>query len=187
MGLTLRRRDFLALSVAGVAGLALLKVGGRALLGVTPPKRVRSYTHLSARQAATITAAGLAFVGPAGDAAYSAGDWDPAEGMDQMLALLAPDQRGQIGMAVLLLEEWTLGLSGFSSWSRDAQLALLASWRTSSLALHRTIWGLLHAATCSTFSGTEAGWVVMDYPGPCVGAGRPPGQTAAFEWDEIVP
>lgn len=184
----LRRRDFLALSALGVGTLAVAKVGGRWALGVTPPARaLPALTHLSARQAATVTAAALAMVGPRAEAAYDAGRWDPAGDTDALLGRLAADQRDQLLMALTLFEEWTLGLSGFSSWTREAQRARLAAWRTADLGLKRSVWGFLHAATCSSFSGTEAGWEAMGYPGPTVGTGRPPGQTAAFDWDEAVP
>ncbi|MCB9664934.1 MAG: hypothetical protein H6732_12535 [Alphaproteobacteria bacterium] len=184
----LRRRDFLTLGVAGVAGLAGLKAGGRWLLGVTPPALpLPSLVHLSARQAATVTAAALAMVGPHGEAAYAEGRWEPAADVDALLGRLAADQRDQLGLALILFEEWTPGLSGFSSWDREAQRARLAAWRTSRLGLHRGVWGFLHAACCSSFSGSEAGWETMAYPGPCVGTARPPGQTATFAWDEVVP
>ena len=166
----LRRRDFLALSVLGMGGLIGVKVGGRYLVGVQAPVRaLPALTHLSTRHAATITAAALAMVGPAAEAAYGAGVWDPAADVDNLMGRLAQDQRSQLAIGLTLFEEWTLGLSGFSAWSREAQRAHLARWRTSSLAVHRSIWGFLHAACCSSFSGTEAGWQVMDYPGPTRG------------------
>lgn len=184
----LRRRDFLALSALGVGGLAALKVGGRWAIGVTSPARlVPALSHLSARQAAIVTAAALAMVGPRGEAAYAAGAWDPAGDTDALLGRLAADQRDQLGLALHLFEEWTWGLTGFTSWSRAEQRATLAAWRTSRLGLKKSVWGFLHAATCSSFSGTPAGWAAMAYPGPCVGTGRPPGQTASFDWDEAVP
>ncbi len=186
----LRRRDFLALSVVGVGGAALIKVGGRWVIGASDPPGspdLSGLLHLSQRQARIVTAAALAMVGPAAEEAFVQGKWSPARGVDDLLGRLASDQRSQLGVALHLLEEWTVGLRGFSSWSREDQRALLARWRTSSLGLHRSVWGFLHAATASTFSGSEAGWEVMGYPGPCVGLGRSPGQTAIFEWDERVP
>lgn len=184
----LRRRDFLAAAVLGVAGLAALKVGGRWLVGVPAPARaLPALTHLDARRAATVTAAALALVGPRGQAAYEAGRWDPAADVDALLGRLHADTRDQLLLGLVLFEEWTWGLSGFSSWDRTTQVATLAAWRTSGLALQRGIWGFLHAACCSSFSGVEAGWEAMGYPGPCVGTARAPGQTAAFAWDEAVP
>ena len=108
--------------------------------------------------------------------------------VDGMFGNLAPDQRQALGMGIHLLEEWTVGLTGFSRLSRDNQVAFLAGWRTSRLALHRTVWGALHAMTVSSFAAVEAGSkTLMGHPGPCVGTGRPPGQTALFVWDEAVP
>lgn len=184
----LRRRDFLTLSAVGVGVLAVAKVGGRWMLGAQAPARaLPELVHLTPRQAATVTAAALVMVGPRGEAAYLAGDWDPARGTDDLLGRLAPGQRDQLGLALILFEEWTLGLKGFSSWTRETQLATLAAWRTSTLGLQRSVWGFLHASACSSFSGSEAGWAAMAYPGPCVGTGRAPGQSATFDWDEVVP
>lgn len=184
----LRRRDFLAASVLGVGALAAFKVGGRWAIGVAAPGRATpALPHLSARHAATVTAAALALVGPRGEAAYAAGRWDPATDVDGLLARLPADQRDQLVLALTLFEEWTLGLTGFSSWDRATQRATLAAWRTSRLGLQRSVWGFLHAACASSFSGCEAGWEAMAYPGPCVSTGRPPGQTVAFDWDEAVP
>lgn len=185
----LRRRDFLALTVLGVGGLAAVKVCGRLLVGAADPAfppGPAPLQHLSPRQAAIATAAALAMVGPAAEAAYLAKRWQPAAGVDGLLDLLYPDQRALIGLGLNLLEEWTLGLRGFSSWDRPTQRAFLDDWRTSPLGLKRSIWGFLHAATCSSFSGTEAGWELVGYPGPCVGR-RAPGQSALVDWDEAVP
>lgn len=184
----LRRRDLLAASVLGVAALAALKAGGRWVAGVRVPARpLPALTHLSPRAASTVTAAALAMVGPRGEAAYEAGRWEPAADVDQLLGRLAADQRDQLLLALGLFEEWTLGWQGFSAWDRQTQRDTLAAWRTSSLGLQRSVWGFLHAATCSSFSGSEVGWEAMGYPGPCVGTGRPPGQLVAFAWDEGVP
>lgn len=184
----LRRRDFLAATVLGVAGLAALKVGGRWFVGVPAPSRpLPALTHLDAWRAGTVVAAALAMVGPRGEAAYEAGRWDPAADVDRLLGGLAADQRDQLLLALRLFEEWTVGLDGFSSWDRETQRSTLAAWRTSRLGLQRSVWSFLHAACGSSFSGIEAGWEAMDYPGPCVGTGRAPGQSAAFDWDEAVP
>jgi hypothetical protein len=186
----LRRRDFLALSVLGVGGLAVLKIGGRLVVGAADPALsidAGTLQHLSQRQAAIVTAASHAMLGDASEAAYMAGRWSPASEIDALMGNLPQSQRAQIGLGLNLLEEWTWGLRGFSSWDRGTQRAFLDGWRTSSLAVHRSIWGFLHLACAAGFSGTEAGWEVMDYPGPCVGTNRSPGQTAHFEWDEAVP
>lgn len=184
----LRRRDFLGFAVLGVASVTAIKLGGRALLGTTPPTRpLPTLRYLSVRQAATVTAAGLAMVGPAAEQAYLAGDWEPAASVDALFGRLPDDQRQALGIALILFEEWTPGLSGFSSWDRDTQRQVLAKWRTSSLGIQRSVWGFLHGATASSFSGSPAGWKQMNYPGPVVRGSRSPGQTAHFEWDESVP
>ncbi len=187
----LRRRDFLKAGVAGLAGLAALKVGARVLWGAAPgpaPLPLSRLHHLSARQEAIVTAVALAMVGPAAAPAYIAGDWDPAGHVDNVMSGLAPDQAQALGLGIHLLEEWTLGVTGFSRLSTENQVAFLAGWRTSSLALKRTVWGALHAATVSSFSAVDAGSKgLMGHPGPCLGTGRPPGQTVQFEWDEAVP
>jgi len=184
-----RRRDLLKWSIVGVGGLAVLKVGGRLFIGAAPPAIPISsdVNHLNPRRAAIVTAAALAMTGPAGEEAYLRGRWDPAVGVDQLLGRLASDQRTIAGVGIDLLEEWCLGMKGFSSWTRERQVALLASWRTSNLVLHRSVWSFLHAATCSSYSATEAGWETMNYPGPNVGTERAPGQSALFTWDEAVP
>lgn len=188
---TLRRRDFLFAGVAGLGGLAAIKVGARVLWGNLPPELSRPtsrLSQLSARQEATVTAVALAMLGPQAKAAYLAGDWDPAGHMDGLLASFPPDQQKTVGAGIYLLEEWTFGVTGFSRLSRDKQVAFLAGWRTSSLAVHRTLWSVLHAGTVSSFSAISVGSKgVMGHPGPCVGTGRPPGQTAQFVWDEVVP
>lgn len=168
--------------------MATLKVGGRWALGVAAPGRpLPVLTHLAPRQAATVTAAALAMVGPRGEAAYNAGRWEPVADVDALLGRLPADQRDQLTLALTLFEEWTVGLSGFSSWDRATQQQTLAAWRTSRLGLQRSVWGFLHAACCSSFSGSDAGWEAMAYPGPNVGTDRPPGQTIPFDWDEAVP
>ncbi len=182
------RRQLFALPVLAAGGLAAAKVGGRWLLGAEGPSRpLPELTHLSPRQAAIVTAAALAMVGPAAEAAYEAGRWEPARDVDGLLGRLAADQRTTVGVGIHLLEEWTLGMRGFSSWDRATQRSTLTAWRTSGLALHRSVWGFLHAATCSSFSGSEAGWELAGYPGPLVGSSRPPGQSATLEWGEGVP
>lgn len=187
----LRRRDFLLAGVAGLGGLAAIKVGGRLLWGAAVPEvsyPADRLVHLSRRQEAVLVAVALAMVGPSAEQAYLSGAWDPAAHVDKTFDKLAPDQRLAFGMGIHLLEEWTWGLTGFSGRTREQQVAFLASWRTSSLALHRTIWGVLHSATSSSFAAVEAGSRgLMGHPGPCVGTGRAPGQTARFTWDEGVP
>jgi len=190
----LRRRDFLKLGVAGLGGYALLKVGVRGGLGSNPPVGVAlpdGLKHLETRHAAILCAGALAMVGPSGQAAYHAGRWQPARDADRMIGAMYEDQRGLVRTALNLFEESTWGMTGFSGLDEQAQQRHLASWRSSSLGLKRSVWGMLHAMTCSSFSGTPAGWDVMGYPGPCLKSaefpGRPPGQSVTFEWDERVP
>lgn len=184
----LRRRDFLKLSVLGVAGLAVVKVGGRAIMGVTPPARaLPSLAHLSPRQAATVTAVAIGIVGERAAAAYDAGEWEPAADLDALLGGFPPDKRAELLLAITLFEEWTVGLTGFSSWSKEAQQARLEDWRSSEMGLKQSVWGFLHAGSTSSFGFSAPGWRATDYPGPSVGTGRPPGQSARFEWDEVVP
>lgn len=185
----LRRRDLLALPVLLAGSAAAIKLGGRWLVGVSEPVRAPSVPlhHLSARQAATLTAAALAVAGPAAEAAYRAGTFDPVATAEGWLAGVAPDQAKTLALTLTILEEWTLGLRGFSSRTRDEQRSQLARWRNSDLTLKRQVWGVVHVFGTASFAGTEAGWAAMDYPGPCVGTGRVPGQTAPFEWDPVVP
>lgn len=190
----LRRRDFLKAAVLAAGAYATVKIGVRLFVGPSPPLRQHDPQRLavlSTRQEAIVTAVALAMVGPAAEMAYEGERWDPAAGVDRLLAGMALDQQQRLGLALHLLEEWTPGLVGFSGLDRPDQRAMLHRWSTSGLELQRSVWGFLHAATCSSFSAVEAGWEVMGYPGPCVagqaGAGRPPGQTARFQWDEVVP
>lgn len=191
---TLRRRDLLRALAGGAGLLALVKVGGRAVIGPALPARALDparLTTLSPRQEAIVTAAALAMVGTPGRAAYAAGDWDPALAFDAMLGEMPRDQRKLAGVSLHLLEEWGWGLSGFSSLAPDEAEARLAAWRTSDLALHRTVWALLHALCTAPFASSEAGLAALGHPGPCVASpghpGRPPGQSALFEWDPLVP
>ncbi len=190
----LRRRDFLKLGVVTLGGYALLKVGVRGVLGARPPAGASlpdGLKHLEKRHAAILSAAALAMVGPAAEAAYRAGRWQPARDADGMLAAMYEDQRGLVRTALNVFEESTWGMAGFSGLDAQAQQRHLASWRTSSLGLKRSVWGMLHAINCSSFSGTSAGWEIMGYPGPCLKSaefpGRSPGQSATFQWDERVP
>lgn len=190
----LRRRDVLAFGVLGVGALGLGRLAGRALVGVTAPSIPRDegrLTWIDARQEALVTAVALAMVGPHAEQDYDAGRWDPAADVDRLLGALAPDQRRMLGLTLYAFEEATWSLSGFSGLPRERQVAILASWRTSRLAAARTVWGFLHAATVTSYSGGPAGWARMGYPGPCLPSdttpGRPPGQRVAFEWDEVVP
>lgn len=190
----LSRRDFFKLAVGAAGGYAMLKVGARVFIGPPPPEVSHDPArlhHLSPRLERIVTAAALAIVGPAAEQAYRAGRWDPAADVDRLFEGLEPDQRSMAGVGLHLFEEWTWGLRGFSALERDAQLEHLARWASSPLALKRSVWGLLHAAACSSFSGGEDGWAVMGYPGPCLARGdhhgRSPGQSVAFEWDERVP
>lgn len=168
-----------------------MKVGARALWGAQEPRvplPAERLQYMSTRHEAIVVAVALAMLGDSAEAAYLEGRWDPAGHVDGMLGDLAPDRRRDLKLGILLLEEWTLGLTGFSRMSRDKQVAFLTGWKTSSLAVHRTIWGSLHAATVSSFTAVEAGSKdLMGHPGPCISTGRPPGQTVAVVWDEAVP
>lgn len=190
----LRRRDLLRGAVALVAGYAVLKAGVRVFGGPTTPALTRDPARLrvlTPALEAVVTAAALAFNGDPGEEAYAAGSWDPAADVDALLSALAPDQAGLLCVAIRLFEEWTPGLTGFSGLDRADQVAKLAAWRTGRLALQRSVWGFLHAASTSSFAGSDAGWALVGYPGPCVpgprGPGRMPGQRARFTWDESVP
>lgn len=185
-----RRRDFLRLGALALAAYGLGKTG-LALRGSSALADTPSLRFLSAKQAAIVAAAAAGIVGPAGAAALAQGAWNPAADVDDMLGRMAPDQRGMLGVALHLFENATWGLRGFTALSPERQIAHLAAWQTSGLALKRSIWGFLHAATATSFASTEAGWRVMGYPGPCVAAGgsqgRAPGQSALYAWDEKVP
>lgn len=188
---TLSRRQIFAACASALGGLAAAKAGVRWLRQPAAPPRAVPLAHLGPSSEAVITAAALVLIGPAGVAAHAAGRWDPAADTDALLGLLAPDQRQLVLVGVHLLQEWSWGASGFTDVDPEAQAAWLDGWRTSGLALHRGVWGFLHAAAASSFSGVDDGWARMGFPGPCVagarGAGRSPGQAAAFVWDEVVP
>jgi hypothetical protein len=189
----LRRRDFLFATLTAGGALAAVKVVGRLAVGSSAPRHLGDpsrLTRLTPHHEAIVTAIALAMVGPAAETAYDAQRWDPAAAFDDNLGLLPADQVGQITLALTLVEEWTWGLTGFTGHSRDQQRIMLDTWKTSSLAVQRSIWGVMHALSCSSFGAIEAGWEVMQYPGPCVassGSGRSPGQTVSFTWDEVVP
>lgn len=186
----LDRRDFLKAGAISLAAYA----AGKAAVGAfsrTPLVSRAKLAHLSPKQAAIIEAAAVAIVGPQGLIALTAGEWDPAADVDTMLGRMPEDQRGLLGIALHLFENARLGFRGFSRLRADQQEMHLEAWRTGGLALQRSTWGFLHAATASSFSGCEAGWRAMGYPGPCMPSqsspGRPPGQSALFPWDEKVP
>lgn len=190
----LRRRDFLKIGVIALGSYALLKAGARAVVGSKAPPGAplpSGLKHLQPRHAAILSAAAIAMAGPAAETAYREGRWQPAADADGMLEQMYADQRGLVRMALNLLEESTWGMSGFTGLDAQAQQRHLAAWRSSSLAMKRSVWGLLHALGCSSFSGTPAGWEVMGYPGPCLKsaqyAGRAAGQSVTFEWDALVP
>ena len=189
-----RRRDFLKWSVGAVAGYGLVKAGLAAAIGPQRQSRLLLATRLkvlSPKQESIVTAVALAITGPAAKSAYEKGAWDPAFEVDGLLSRLPQDQRTMLGVAMHLFENWNWGLTGFTRLSPEEQLAYLAAWRTSSIALKRTTYGFLHAATAAAFSSVDAGWSAMDYPGPCVPSGkytgRAPGQSTYFEWDPRVP
>jgi hypothetical protein len=185
-----QRRDFLR---GGVIILAAYAVGKTAtgVLARTPVVSRASLTNLSPKQAAIFEAAAVAIVGPQGLAALTAGLWDPAADFDALLGRMPAEQRGLVGIALHLFENARLGFRGFSRLAAAGQELHLEAWRTGDLALQRTTWGLLHAAACSSFSGGDAGWRAMGYPGPCMYSsaypGRPPGQSALYTWDAKVP
>lgn len=189
----LRRRDFLRRSVIVVLVFGVVKGAWRTLRAPDVPAVSRDPQRLvllTPRTEAIYTAAALAMVGPTALLAYDAGEWDPAADFDALLGRLAPDQASLVSTGLLVLQEWTLGFTGFTELSRDDQIARLEAWRTGSLGLHRSVWGVIHAGACSSFSSRSVGWRVMGYPGPCLatdGPGRPPGQTAPFVWDPEVP
>ena len=184
----LRRRDFLRGSVALVAGYGLVKGGVRGWAWSSAPPPATPLQHLPPRLAATVRMAALNLIGPAGEIAFATGRWDPVADVDRLLGVLAPDQVQLLCVGMGLLEEWTWGLRGFSEQGRKAQRARLEAWRESDLALHRSVWGFLHAGTALSFSTCQAGWDRMGYPGPCVGeGGRKPGQSVRFDWDPVVP
>ena len=186
----LRRRDFLRAGVITLAAYALGKVATGAL-SRSPVLTRANLKFLSAKQAAIVEAAAVAIVGPQGLAAFTSGQWDPAADVDAMLGRLPADQAKLLGIALHLFENGRLGFRGFSRLSAEKQERHLRAWQTGSLALQRSTWGFLHAATCSSFSGSNAGWRAMGYPGPCLPnagtPGRAPGQSALYAWDEKVP
>lgn len=188
----MKRRDVLKGGLALAGLLALTKGAGRLLIGAADPVfPLPPLKHLSPRQAAIVQAAAIAFVGPNAESDLLAGAWDPVTDFESLIGAMAPDQRDLAATGLHLFEEWTLGLTGFSGRDREDQLAILEAWRTSDNPLQLSIWGLLHAATTSSYGQTQAAWDRIGYPGPCVPsaghAGRPPGQRAAFTWDEVVP
>lgn len=189
----LRRRPFLR-GLALLGGLALLKGAGRAVVGVPAPEGPTAggpWTALDERTATTVTHVALALHGERGREAFAGGRWRPADDVDRLLGALAADQRKALVGAIRLLEEWTPGWRGFSALDPEAQTRALEGWRTSRLAVRRSIWGFLHAATRSSYADSPAGWAHMGYPGPCRGdvgyPGRMPGQSVAFDWDPRVP
>lgn len=192
---TTRFKRRTALRVVGLlAGLAAVKGVGRALVGSHMPAGAAPggpWQALTPATAATATHAALALHGDHGRRAFAEGRWRPADDVDRLLMQLAHDQRQALIGALRLIEEWTPGWRGFSGLEPAAQHAALESWRTSRLALRRSIWGFLHAATRSSFADTAPGWAWLGYPGPCRGdvgyAGRLPGQSVTFVWDERVP
>ena len=188
-----RRRDFLRFSALGLGAYAVVKAGWGGLASPTEraATQAEELAHLTARQATVLKAALPLIAGPTAEAAFHAGRWNPLPDVDTMLARLAPDQRGLLGTALHLFEHGHGGWRPFSRLGRGRQLAYLATWRTSSLAVRRSTWGFLHAAGSYSFAGTQAGWALMDYPGPCLPyagfAGRAPGQSTSFAWDPKVP
>lgn len=191
---SLRRRDLLKVGAVGLFGLAALRVAARAVAGTAPPPISHDPARLkllSPRQEAVVTAAARVMAGPSAEAAYGAGVWDPAADIDALLGHLAPDQAKMLGFALLLLEESTWSARGFSGLERAEQEQVLLAWSSSGLALKRSVWGFLHSAAASSWSGSQAGWALLGYPGPCrpgpAGPGRQPGQLARFSWDEVVP
>jgi len=183
---TLNRRQFFKITVGAAAAWGLLKGAVHSLGGPKPTGGLPELRFLSERQARIARAIGLAMVGPAGATALAEARWDPVVGLEDLMASLHPEQRELIGTGLWLFEVWGVQLRGFSQRSLSVQTAKLSEWRESSLGVQRSMWGVFHAAFCSSFSGTEAGWDVMDYPGPALGR-RQPGQTARFAWDESVP
>lgn len=134
-----------------------------------------------------LLAAALAMVGPAGEAAHAAGRWDPVADASKLMAGLAPDQARLLKIGFRLMDGWPKGFTPFSKLPMDERRACLELWRESDNDLQRSIWGVLHSLSVSSFAAGEAGWELMGYPGPNVGTQRPLGQTQAFEWDEVVP
>lgn len=189
---TLRRRDLLKLGLGGIGLVAAVKVVGRVVVGVEPLTRTGpALTHLTARQAATVLAAVGPMLGTTAESARLLNQWDPAAAVDRFFDLVPPDQRALLGTALALLEEWTLGLSGFSRQDAQGRADWLEAWRTSGLAVHRSTWGFLHAALSAAWAATPLAWEAVDYPGPCVPSGlhrgRRPGQSVPFDWDPAVP
>ena len=168
----MRRRDLLTGGFA-LAGLSLLVRPEPALAG--------------SRLDRVLLAAATAMCGPASVTAQAAGRWDPVADAHELISKLPPDQQRVVRLAIRLLDGWPKGLKPFSKLPIDERVAWLETWRVSDNELQRSVWGLLHSLTASSFSAGEAGWEVMSYPGPVVGGTRPPGQTVAFEWDEGVP
>lgn len=188
----MKRRDLLKGGLALAGLLAVTKAGGRWLIGAQQPALpLPELRYLSPRQASIVVAAACAMVGPAATEDYASGAWDPVTDFEDLIGAMAADQRDLAATGLHLFEEWTFGLTGFSGQDLATQQDILAAWRTSDNPLQLSIWGLLHAATTSSYGKTAAYWERVGYPGPCVPSGphrgRPPGQVAAFEWDEVVP
>lgn len=167
--MSIRRRDLLGLGAA------------TALYAVVRPRVALAGNDQ------TVLAVAMAMVGPTGRAAWEAGAWDVVRDVDNLLSQLAPDQERLVRIGFRLLETWPKGPRRFSRLDLEGQQDHLDAWRTSDNELQRSVWGVLHAATVSSFSSGPQGWGLMDYPGPNVGTTRPVGQTVSFEWDEVVP
>jgi hypothetical protein len=188
----LRRRQFLAVGAWGSLAVVGLKAAVTAV--ASPSRKIDAggvFEYLPQRLMPTVATVAIAIVGSPGIAAYETGAWRPERRADELLAALSPADRANALLGMRMFEHGTWSLRGFSQKTPAAQQRQLAAWRHSRLPLRRAVWGLLHGIAASSFALHASGWQWLGYPGPCLAvagfAGRAPGQSAAFAWDERVP
>lgn len=164
------RRRFLA---AGVAGAALLAVGGGVLWMRGATRGAAGALDADARAILrAIVPAMLAGALPGAPRERDAAIGETVDGVDRAIAALPPSMRAELArlFALLALPPGRRVFAGVASeWPEagvDEVGAFLSNWQASRWALKRTAYDGLHSLVIAAWYANPRSWPAIGYPGP---------------------
>ena len=161
------------LLTAGLGGAVLLGLGGAGLalrpgaeVDVTPDLRV-----LTPRQYGILVAVADRICA-GGDGRPAASAVGVAEKVDHQLSTMHPADAVELGQGLLLIENALVGLlldgrtMPFTLLGPDAQDAVLEDFRTSRIAIRRSVYKALRGLVAASYWGDPRLYAAVGYPGP---------------------
>lgn len=174
------RRSFLKW---GLAGAAILAVGGGAWLGTRrtrpAPAATGPFAALSPEEATVLLALAARLV-PPHPGFPSPLDVDLPHRADAVVAMLGEESRVELKRLIQLFENALAGfvLDGqprtFTRSNADQQDARIRAWQTSRHEVRRTGYKALKRVIYAAYYGAPAAWPAIGYPGPPVVEAAPP-------------